>query len=229
MKIHEKYLEALKTFDDFVTVSEWAERFTKLYPDDLERAEKQALNQKNDTTGLREIIRRISSLLSTGSYAGKVQIDDSEKPRKVKFITDDELAEQTQEEINEDIEPLRRQDIINSAVDQMEILDMYRLSELENIQKAFKLFFGIDFEIDHAEALLNPEKQGAHHPDNLQLLLKYHNGKKNKNSWKRFTLEEQIEYIKQTINLHGMVADKLDIQIDQKILNSLLERLKLVY
>jgi len=27
MKIHEKYLEALKTFDDYVTVSEWAEKF----------------------------------------------------------------------------------------------------------------------------------------------------------------------------------------------------------
>ena len=82
---------------------------------------------------------------------------------------------------------------------------------------------------DHAEVLLNGEKQGDHHPDNLQLLLKYHNGKKNKNSWKRFTLDEQIDYIKQTISLQSLVADKFDVEIDQKILESLINRLKEVY
>ncbi len=114
-------------------------------------------------------------------------------------------------------------------MDKMQILDLYRISEFENIQKAFKQFFGVDFEIDHAEALLNGEKQGDHHPDNLQLLLKYHNGKKNKNSWKRFTLDEQIDYIKQTISLQSLVADKFDVEIDQKILESLINRLKEVY
>ena len=229
MKIVEKYLEAIKTFTDYVTISEWAIKFSELYPDELEKANQQAANQKNDTTGLREIAARISSRLSTGGYSKEVLIDDSERPRKVKYITKDELIEQEQIEIDEDIEPLRRQDIINNATNQLEIFALYRITEFENIQKAFKQFFGLDFEIDHAEALLNNEKQGEHHPSNLQLLLKYHNGKKNKNSWNRFTFEEQEDYIKKSVALHSLVADKFDVKIDNKILESLLVRLEKIY
>jgi hypothetical protein len=229
MKIHEKYLEALKTFTDFVTISEWAVKFGEMYPDELEKANAQAIKQKNDTTGVREIAARMSSRLSAGKFSGTVQIDDSERPKKVKYITKDQLEENIQKEIDEDIEPLRRQDIINNAVDKMQILDLYRISEFESIQKAFKQFFGIDFEIDHAEALLNDENQGAHHPDNLQLLLKYHNGKKNKKSWERFTFDEQVDYIKKTISLQSLVADKFDVEIDNKILDRLILRLKNVY
>jgi hypothetical protein len=229
MKITEKYLEALKTFTDYITVSEWAQRFSEMFPDELQKANEQAANQKQDTTGLREIAARISSRLSTGGYSKEVLIDDSERPRKVKYITKDELIEQEQIEIDEDIEPLRRQDIINNATNQLEIFALYRITEFENIQKAFKQFFGLDFEIDHAEALLNSEKQGEHHPSNLQLLLKYHNGKKNKNSWNRFTFEEQEDYIKKSVALHSLVADKFDVEIDNKILESLLNRLKKIY
>ena len=229
MKIVEKYLEAIKTFTDYVTISEWAIKFSELYPDELEKANQQAANQKNDTTGLREIAARISSRLSTGGYSKEVLIDDSERPRKVKYITKDELIEQEQIEIDEDIEPLRRQDIINNATNQLEIFALYRITEFENIQKAFKQFFGLDFEIDHAEALLNNEKQGEHHPNNLQLLLKYHNGKKNKNSWNRFTFDEQVDYIKKSVALHSLVADKFEVEIDNKILDSLLNRLNEIY
>lgn len=229
MKITEKYLESLKTFTDYVTVSEWAQRFSVMFPDELQKANEQAANQKQDTTGLREIAARISSRLSTGGYSKEVLIDDSERPRKVKYITKDELIVQEQIEIDEDIEPIRRQDIINNATNQLKIYELYRITEFENIQKAFKQFFGLDFEIDHAEALLNSEKQGEHHPSNLQLLLKYHNGKKNKNSWKRFTFDEQAEYIKKTIALHSLVAHKFDVEIDNKIYDSLLNRLKEVY
>ena len=229
MKIVEKYLEAIKTFTDYVTISEWAIKFSEMYPDELQKANEQASNQKNDTTGLREIAARISSNISSGKWAKELSIDDSERPRKVKFISKEELEEQTDKEIEEDIEPLRRQDIINNATNQLEIFALYRITEFENIQKAFKQFFGLDFEIDHAEALLNSEKQGEHHPSNLQLLLKYHNGKKNKNSWDRFTFDEQEDYIKKTIALHSLVADKFDVEIDSKVLDSLLNRLKEVY
>ncbi|WP_323593749.1 HNH endonuclease [Aliarcobacter butzleri] len=229
MKIHEKYLEALKTFTDYTTVSEWAEKFTQMYPDELEKANIQAENQVRDTTGLREIAARISSRIATGGFSQKILIDDSERPRKIKYISKEEQTIYEQKEIEEDIEPLRRQDIINNATNQLEIFELYRITEFENIQRAFKQFFGLDFEIDHAEALLNSEKQGKHHPSNLQLLLKYHNGKKNKNSWNRFTFEEQEDYIKKTISLHSIVADKFDIEIDNKILDSLLNRLKDIY
>ncbi len=229
MKIHEKYLEALKTFTDYTTVSEWAEKFTQMYPDELEKANIQAENQVRDTTGLREIAARISSRIATGGFSQKILIDDSERPRKIKYISKEEQTIYEQKEIEEDIEPLRRQDIINNATNQLEIFELYRITEFENIQRAFKQFFGLDFEIDHAEALLNNEKQGEHHPNNLQLLLKYHNGKKNKNSWNRFTFDEQVDYIKKSVVLHSLVADRFDVEIDNKILDSLLNRLKEIY
>ena len=72
----QKYLEALKTFDDWVIVSEWAMRVGELYPDILEAANEQAINQANETTGLRELAARISSRLSTGGFP-EVEIDDS--------------------------------------------------------------------------------------------------------------------------------------------------------
>ena len=39
MKIYEKYAEALKTFNDFITVSEWAQKVSEMYPDLYKKAE----------------------------------------------------------------------------------------------------------------------------------------------------------------------------------------------
>ena len=229
MKSIEKYIETLKTFTDYVTVSEWANKVVELYPELLKKAEKNVDNHKHNTTAFQQVTRQISSEITRGKFNEFIHIDDNERPRKVKYITKDELIIQEQIEIDEDIEPLRRLDIINNATNQLEIFELYRITEFENIQKAFKQFFGLDFEIDHAEALLNSEKQGEHHPNNLQLLLKYHNGKKNKNSWNRFTFEEQEDYIKKSVSLHSLVADKFDVEIDNKILDSLLNRLREIY
>jgi hypothetical protein len=228
MKIYDKYIEALKTFNDFVTVSEWALRVGELYPDLLEKADKEAFAQKNETTGLREIAARISSRLSAGQFEN-VLIDESERPRKVKYSTFQERQNNQEQELNDDIEPITRIQIINQGKDKLKIFEIYRLDEFKNIQKAFKDFFGLDFELDHANALLDRENQGEHHPDNLQLLLKYHNGKKNNNSWKRFGFEEQSKYIKDAIKLQSNVADNLSIELDELILSQLLERLKAVY
>ena len=115
MKIVEKYLESIKTFTEYVTISEWAIKFSELYPDELEKANKQAANQKNDTTGIREIAARISTNISSGKWSKELLIDDSERPKKVKYVSKEELEEQTDKEIEEDIEPLKRQDIINNA------------------------------------------------------------------------------------------------------------------
>lgn len=229
MKIHEKYIEVLKTFDDFVTVSEWAIKVGKIYPDLLEKANKEAENQKNDTTGVREIAARISSQVPKYELDGVIEVDKTERPKKVKYITKEEFEENTKEDLEEDIEPLRRQDIISQAKDILEAKELYRISEFENIQKGFKSFFSIDFEIDHAQALLDDKEQGKHHPDNFQLLLKYHNVKKYKNSWQRFSIDEQIDYIYKVIALHKVIEDKLDVKIDQNILDNLLNRLKAVY
>lgn len=89
-RVSDKYLNALKLIEDWVTILDWATKVAEIYPDILEKAEKDAANQKSDTTGLREIAARISSNISQGIYAGKVIIDENQRPKKVKYA--EELA-----------------------------------------------------------------------------------------------------------------------------------------
>ena len=224
----QKYLEALKTFDDWVIVSEWAEKVGELYPELLKEADEQAANQANDTTGLRELAARISSRLSTGGFKD-VEIDDSERPRKVRYISPAQKEERIEEELEADIEPLTRAERIRQDSQTLTEIERYRIEEFETIAKQLNRYFGLDFEVDHAQALLHPDRPGMHHPDNLQLLVKAHNGKKNKKNWQRFTLEEQKEYIQKVIALQTMIASRLEIALVDDVLDSLLERLKKVY
>lgn len=224
-----KYLEALKTFDDWVIVSEWAQRFGELHPDLLEKAEREAQNQANDTTGLREIAARISSVISNGAYENQIEIDTSERPRKVRFIPEAGREAHDAQEIEEDVAPLRRDEIIKEAMLGMSTHDKYRISEFDDIAKKLKGYFGLSFEVDHANALLSRSDAGKHHPDNFQLILKAHNSKKNNDNWKRFTFDEQVEYINTAIKLQLLVASRFGDEMDENVLSSLIGRLKSIY
>jgi len=229
MKVSEKYLEALKAVDDWVIVSEWAKKVGELFPDILEKAEADAKGQAQETTGLREIAARISSSLARGAYLNNVEVDASERPRKVRYISATEHDEHIQHEIDEDVAPLKRDEIIKRAVQSFSTHDKYRVNEFEAIAKQLKQFFGLDFEVDHSAALLNPEAPGAHSPENLQLLLKVHNGKKNNKNWPRFSLDEQRAYIEAAIQLQSLVSTRFDIEMENQVLGALLVRLKEVY
>ena len=229
MNITKKYLEALKPVDGWVIVSEWATKVGELYPDILEKAEIEASNQANETTGLREIAARISSSISRGAYAGKIEVNDSERPRQIKYLPENQLDAYVQHDVDEDIAPLRRDEIIKIATKAFDNNEKYRTSEFEAVAKQLKIFFGLDFEVDHAQALLNQKDPGQHHPDNMQLLLKVHNGKKSNKNWERFTLEEQIKYIKVTVDLQSLVASRLTIDMKNEVLQSLIERINNIY
>lgn len=224
----QKYLEALKSFEDWVVVSEWATKVGELYPDLLETANKQAANQANETTGLRELAARISSNLSSGGFPD-VEVDDSERPRKVRYISEVDKQTRIDDELEADIEPLTRAERIRSDFEELTEVERYRIEEIETISKQLNKFFSVDFEVDHATALLNPTESGKHHPDNLQLLIKAHNGKKNKKNWKRFTIDEQKEYIKHVLALQTLIASRLGVSLVNDVLESLLERLIKVY
>ena len=224
----QKYLEALKTFDDWVIVSEWATKVGEVYPDLLAEANAQAEKQANPTTGLRELAARISSRLSSGGFP-EVEIDESERPRKVRYISEEDKKVRIEDDLEADIEPLTRLERIRKDTEALGEYERYRIEEMETIAKQLNRFFSLDFEVDHATALLNPTQQGSHHPDNLQLLIKAHNGKKNKKNWERFSIDEQIEYIKHVIALQTLIASRLDITLVDDVLDSLLERLRKVY
>lgn len=131
-----RYLEALKILDDWVIVSEWAKRFGELYPDLLAKAEQEAANQANETTGLREIAARISSAISTGTYKNQIEIDTSERPRKVRFIPEDHRTEHDAQEIEKDVAPLKRDEIIKLAFDSMTVQEIYIVSL--NLKRSLK-------------------------------------------------------------------------------------------
>lgn len=157
-------------------------------------------------------------------------IDNNERPRVVRYITEIEFQERTTSELALDIEPINRKEIINSAKGHLALIELYRIDEFYEVQKSLKKWFELDFEVDHSKALLNNDK-GEHHADNLQLLLKYHNGKKSKSNWVRFTFDEQKNYILKVLDAHKIVSsqDKLDVKINDIILESLLDRLKKIY
>ena len=93
MNINDKYLEALKQLTGWVTISQWGIKAAELFPDHLETANKQAATYDPPSTGLREITARISSQVSRGAFAGHVEIDESERPRKVRYLSESEQAQ----------------------------------------------------------------------------------------------------------------------------------------
>lgn len=145
----QKYLEALKTFDDWVIVSEWATKVGEVYPDLLAEANAQAEKQVNPTTGLRELAARISSRLSSGGFP-EVEVDESERPRKVRYISEEDKKVRIEDELEADIEPLTRIEHIRKDTETLGEYERYRIEELETISRQLNKFFSLDFEVDHA-------------------------------------------------------------------------------
>lgn len=85
-KQQDKYLDALKTFDDFITYRQWAEKFKELYPKDFERIEEEAKKQKTSITGIRELTKRISSNKKIQKF---LLIKENSKPKKIKYHEND--------------------------------------------------------------------------------------------------------------------------------------------
>lgn len=229
MKIQDKYLETLKSMGDWITISEWATRVAEVYPDMLEKAEEQAANQVQDTTGLREIGARISSATSAGIFDGQIEVDTSERPRRVRFVTADDLAKHAAIEAEDDVAPLKREEIEKRDFEKLTSVERYRLEEFQSISRQLKSFYGFEFELDHAAALLNEEMPGAHCPDNMQFLLKRHNRKKQNSNWPRFTLDEQIAYIRSAVELQKLVIERLGLEDQTDVVDALLERIAKVY
>ena len=229
LSIRDKYLESLKMIGGWVIVSEWAIKFGEMYPELMAKAHQEALKQRRPSTGLREIAARMSSAISTGAFEGKVEVDESERPRKVRYLSDDEVKEYLDKEVEQDTEPLSRAEKIQEDEKFLSQKDRYRVIEFYSIADDLKKMFRLDFEVDHASALLNEENAGKHHPENLQLLTKAHNCRKNNGSWKRFSFDEQVEYIKAAADLQKIVETKMGVQIDYSLIESIISRLKLIF
>jgi hypothetical protein len=229
LSISEKYLEALNANEGWMTVSEWAKKVGDMFPEVLESANRDAEGQKNETTGLREIAARISSNISRGAYTGKIEIDESERPRRAKYISEKEAHDLEEKEKEDDLAPLSRADRIARDEALLSTRERYRVAEMVTIISQMKEFFSITYELDHSKAILNHLEPGKHHPDNMQILTKAHNASKNNDNWERFNLDEQIEYIRATVRVQKLVSKKMEIEMDEEVIEQVISRLKLVY
>lgn len=229
MKVAEKYYIVLEEIGDWAIVSDWAAKVGEKYPDLLAKAEKEAASQKNETTGLREIAARISSTISRGAYSGRIEVDESERPRKVRALSQAEAEKYVEKEIEEDVAPITRHQRIKADLENLEPKEKYRLSELESIVSQLRQLFRLNFELEHANAIMNGEEPGHHHPDNIQIMTKNHNTMKSNSNWKRFSIDEQIDYIRAEVRLQKLVAERMGVSIDESILDHIFDRLKAVF
>jgi hypothetical protein len=229
MKINDKYIEALRSFSDWATVSDWALKVSEMFPEELEKADKQAAEQKNETTGLREIAARIGSRVSKDNFKGLVESDNSERPRKVRITILENMKNREERDLEDDIEPITRREKIKEDIENLTIEEKFRLNEFETSIGQLNKFFGTDFELEHAKALMNREDPGNHHPDNIQILIKAHNARKNNKNWERFSYDEQIEYIRSIITIQKLLSKKMNIVIDDNVLEKITNKLKSVY
>ncbi len=227
--ISEKYLNALKQINDWTTVSDWAIKVGEMYPDLLDKANIDAKSHKRPTTGIREIAARISSWVSTDGFAGKIEVDESERPKRVRILSEEAASHYQENTLEADLEPLTRAQRIKADEASLGTKEKYRVAEFEAIIGQLKSFFNLDFEFEHAKAILNPTDPGKHHPDNIQILLKSHNRLKGNDNWQRFTLKEQIEYIEAVVKVQRLVSKKMDIDLQDDVIGSIIERLKLIY
>lgn len=218
----ECYLESLKRLDDWVTIGEWSNQVATDYPEILQEAEEQAKGHKRETTGIREIRARLGSRVSTGGYKDHVKVDQSERPKRVKYIHKEEAE-------NEEIEEIKRDQIEFEDASSWTEDAKYRVEELKKIKKALGDYMGVSLVIDHAEALMNKDKRGKHHPDNMQILIHGHNVKKSNSNWKRFSFDEQITYLKKINESYLLISNVNGMSIENETIDRLFERLKTVY
>ena len=229
VSINDMYLNSLQEIGSWTTISDWALKFSEMYPSELEKAEKQASGQKNDTTGLREIAARISSQTSRNKFSEKVEVDTSERPRRVRWLTEENAKIYEDKEKEEDVEPINRRIKEKTQYEALSVNDKFRMTEFEDIIRQLNKFFGTDFELEHAKAIMNGKDPGGHHPDNIQILMKNHNRTKSGKNWDRFSIEEQEDYIQSVVKIQKIIAHKMNIEIEESILDIILDKLKKIF
>jgi len=89
MKTYERYLEVLETFSDYVTISEWADKYILTHPNSV-------IELGNSEEKIkRNLTKNISSFISMEQYSNMISKDKNSKPQKIKFIPIEERDNST--------------------------------------------------------------------------------------------------------------------------------------
>ena len=219
----DKFIEVLQTFKEPITIAKWAKRIVELYP--------AILIQTNSKTDKRmtvlELATAISLKVSKGEFS-HVEVKNCLPYRKVQYISNGSQNKLSKVYANEDIEVMLLESRMNNELVKLNESDRYRIEEFKNVTNQLNKYFNMNFELHHATSLLNKQRPGKHHPNNLQLLTAEHVLKK-EDGKKKFTIEEQKAYIKRTLVVDSMVSKASEVSLIDEVLDMLLERLAKVY
>jgi hypothetical protein len=221
MTKQEKFIKILRTFEEPVTVSEWASRVVEEYPT--------ILNQINSITNepmtLKSLATTISLKVSRGGFP-EVQVLDAKLHGRVLYLIKNKKNDLTKREVPKDVESIALASKIKEDIKKSTEQDKYRLEELTSICSQLNRYFALNFTLHHAQSLTH--SKGRHHIDNLQLLTTEHILLK-KDGRKKFSIEEQRAYIKRIISVHMMIVKSIDLNLTDDVLELLLDRLEKIY
>jgi len=125
----------------------------------------------------------------------------------------------------------RRYSVLKKSKVSHSLFDKYRTEEFYEIAKQLTKILNINIEVDHANAICGSQN-GSHEVSNLQLLSREHNRKKHNKDWKRFSTEEQMEYLLALFEIQTLVDPAVksqNLKEVYKIVKGLINRLELVF
>jgi hypothetical protein len=219
----EKFIEVLRTFDEPVTVAEWAKRIIDLYPLVLVPT-----NRETDATmTLLELTTVMSVKLSKGEFP-EVKVDYSEPYRKVQYISDFTKKDLIKEYANSDREPILYEEYKSEGISKLNESERYRVEEFKSIVTQLNSYFNMNFEIHDLSLVARRKEKVRYHPDNFELLTSEHATKKLADKV-RFTIDAQKAYIKRMLVADAMISKVLDIDVTDQVLDMLLDRLEKIY
>ncbi|CAA6808487.1 MAG: Unknown protein [uncultured Sulfurovum sp.] len=218
----ERFMDVLKTFEQPVTISVWANRVVEHYPAIL----RQINSTTNEPMTLKTLVANMSLKVSNGEFPS-LKILEVKPYREVMYVSEKQKNDLAKKEVHRDIESIVIEDKIESDTKKLVESERYRLEELLSIKEQLNRYFSLNFVLHHAYSLVH-HKQGKHHIDNVQLLSKEHALLK-KDGDKKFSIEEQKAYIKRIISVHMMIHKHIDINLTDEVLEMLLDRLEKIY
>ena len=140
MELNKKYLEVLKTFNDYVTIREWAKKFEEMYPDDFKRIDEKARNQntiKHKTNGHTELKRSIRrNLRENENWICHIKYNkNNSSPIKVKYSQN--IGKNSLEQINESASTKKdkRHIHFDEIMDELEDYEKEYLSKDNNLPR----------------------------------------------------------------------------------------------
>ncbi len=225
----EKSMETLEKTTGWLELWDWADLVYAEHSDIAAVMDSRGAGWAIPKPGRRVIWGELQGITRGNQRQPKNLIVDTSGIKKVTYASDEEIEEYESNAEAKEEEYLSRKDIIKRDEESLTQIEKWNIDDFYVIAKMLNDSFNLDFEVDHAKALMNPIDPGNHHPDNLQILSKRFNGIKNSKNWDRYSWEEQEEHIRDCVDPYLKNRERLDIDGTKEDLDYIIDRLKKIY